>query len=119
MANGHIEKDYPIREVVFYARPTRSYRISMRDVTDNMRYRDDNDERDEKECNIYYEETKYEKPINLNINNEYILGWTGRGDTNFSVFAPTELDRLIKEDKYVLWKIKYNSENNIWNINSI
>ena len=119
VANGHIEKEFPIREVVFYARPTRSYRISMRDVTDTIRYRDDNDERDEKVYNIYYEETKYEKPINLNINNEYILGWTGRGDTNFSVFAPTELDRLIKEDKYVLWKIKYNSENNIWNINSI
>ena len=119
VANGHIEKDYPIREVVFYARPTRSYRISMRDVTDTIRYRDDSDTRDEKEYNIYFLETKYEKPINLNINNEYILGWTGRLSPYYFAFTPSELDRLIKEDKYVLWRIKYNNESNIWDITDI
>lgn len=119
VANGHIEKEFPIREVVFYARPTRGYRISMRDITDTIIYRDDSDTRAEREYNIYYEETKYQKPINLNIHNEYILGWTGIGDTNFSVFAPTQLDEVIREDKYTLWDIRYNNENNIWDLHKI
>ena len=62
---------------------------------------------------------KYQKSSNLNINNEYILGWTGRLSPYYKVFTPSELDRLITEDEYKLWRIKYNSENTLWDITEV